>query len=474
MNQPNVLILCVDDMNDWAGFLDGYPGVSTPAMDAIARRGVALTNAHCPSPLCNPSRTAIFTGKAPASSGVYGNKHWWRPALPSVVTMPAHFKAAGYYVGGAGKVFHHPDGFNPPDQWCEYKQMIFDDSWDRRAYEGGIHRERPDWHPMNGIDPYVHEFDWGVPDLPESQYGDVQTVDWAVDFLNRKHNDKPFFLAVGTFRPHLPCYAPARFFAKYPSHVVRLPEVFDSDLEHIPAAGQSIAAFRRGDFERAVSAGKWEEAIQAYLACISFADDQIGRVIAALDENALSEHTIVVFFSDNGFHLGEKNHWHKSTLWERATHVPFAMMVPRSVCSELSGIECNRAVSLLDIYPTLVELCGLEVPESGLDGRSLVRTARGSGEERPALINFLPGNFAVRSDTWRLIQYADDSEELYNCKDDPGEHDNLASDAKYSEVAADLREFVPKANATPVPVKEEYDFDLASYTWKHRGSETST
>ena len=454
-------------MNDWAGFLSGYPGVSTPAMDSIARRGVAFTNAHCPSPLCNPSRTSIFTGKQPATTGVYGNQHWWRPALPSVVTMPQQFKASGYYVAGAGKVFHHTDGFNPPDQWHEYKQMIFDDSWDRRVYEGGVHRERPDWHPMNGLNPYIHEFDWGVLDIPESQYGDVQTVDWAVDFLSRDHEEKPFFLAAGMFRPHLPCYAPARFFEKYPAHTIQLPEVFDSDLEHIPAAGQAIAAFRREDFERAVDGDQWEEAVQAYLACISFADEQIGRVVTALDANGLSENTIVVFFSDNGFHLGEKNHWHKSTLWERATHVPFAMAVPEPVSAGLSGI-CDRAVSLLDIYPTLMELCDLSPPASGLDGSSLVRTARYGGEERPALINYLPGNFAVRSDAWRLIHYADGGEELYNCAEDPGEHDNLSGDAKYSSVAAELREFVPQDNAQPVPVKDDYLFDLASYTWDRK------
>lgn len=233
------------------------------------------------------------------------------------------------------------------------------------------------------------------------------------------------------------------------------------------------STYRDGTFERfksanlcAAEAGKWEEAVQAYLACISFADSQIERIVAALDENGLTESTIVVFFSDNGFHLGEKGHWHKSALWERATHVPLAMMIPESVSPGLHGIECNHAVSLLDIYPTFVELCGLQVPEWDLDGESLTPTVRGERAERPVLINFLPGNFAVRSDTWRLIHYADGTEELYNCTADPGEHDNLVKDGGYSTVAAELRALVPKSNAEPVPIKDDYDFDLASYTWR--------
>ena len=158
--RPDVLLLCVDDMNDWVGCLGGYPGVRTPNIDRLAARGTLFGNAHCPSPVCNPSRTAILTGWAPHRSGVYDNQHWWRPAHPDLVSLPVRFREAGYRVAGAGKIFHHTDGFNPPDQWDAYFDQVFDDPWDRGALHSLVPATPvPPQHPLNGIVPYEHEFD---------------------------------------------------------------------------------------------------------------------------------------------------------------------------------------------------------------------------------------------------------------------------------------------------------------------------
>ena len=163
-SRPNVLFISVDDMNDWVGCLGGYPGVQTPNIDRLARRGVLFSNAHCASPLCNPSRTALYTGLGPATSGIYNNEQFWRPALPDVVTMPAYFKRNGYHVAGAGKVLHHTSGFNPPDQWHEFKLQVFDDPWYRRAewYPWNQKIPAPPGHPFNGLKDFPGEFDWGV------------------------------------------------------------------------------------------------------------------------------------------------------------------------------------------------------------------------------------------------------------------------------------------------------------------------
>lgn len=486
MQRANVLLYSVDDMNDWAGCLDGYPGVSTPNLDRFAAESVLFTNAHCPSPLCNPSRTAILTGWAPDHSGVYTNQHWWRPAHPEIATLPMHMRANGYHVAGAGKVFHHTPGFNPPDQWQEYSPLVFDDPWDRAAYPEVDDEAAPPHHPLNGITPFVHEFDWGVLDKPESAYGDQVAVQWATAFLKREH-DKPFFLAVGTFRPHLPWYSPRRFFGRYPRERIRLPEIADSDLEHLPVPAQELAAHRREDFERVLDHGKWEEAVQAYLAAISFGDELFGDVLSALDSSRYAENTIVIFYSDNGFHVGEKRHWHKSTLWERGTHVPFVIRPPRTGASTGeasagsegpapwsaavgSSARVGRPVSLLDIYPTICDLCGIPQPGSGLDGRSLLPLLSDADRswDHPAVSTFLPGNAAVRSEEWRYIRYHDGGEELYNRREDPLEEHNRAGERELGSIKRELAEFLPPESVPPVPSKGDYRFDPDTYTWTVR------
>jgi arylsulfatase A-like enzyme len=462
--RPNVLFISVDDMNDWVGCLRGYPGVSTPNIDRLAKRGVLFADAHCAAPVCNPSRTALFTGLRPSTSGIYDNDQYWRPALPGIKTIPEYFRQNGYYAAGAGKVLHHVAGFNPPDQWNEFQLQQFDDPWYRRAdwYPWNKRVPAPVGHPFNGIQNFPGEFDWGVLEKPEGQYGDQKAVGFAEDFLKRKHN-QPFFLAVGMWHPHIPMFSPQQYWDLYPEGKVTLPETRTDDLDDVPPVGKKFAAARRDEFERIVKEGKWHEMVHAYLAAISFADALVGRVLDALEQSAYAKDTVVVFWSDNGWHLGEKQHVHKSTLWQRATHVPLIFAGPGS---EKAGVTRTQPVNLLDIYPTLLEVCGLPA-NPRLDGTSLVPLLRDPVAKRnPTVSTYLPGNHAVVSERWRYIVYSDGGEELYDRKEDPNEFTNLAGATQYASVKGQLKSFVPKTSVPMKPLVTDYDFDFKTYTYR--------
>ncbi len=222
--RPNVLFLAVDDLNDWTGYLGGSPTkVSTPSLDRLAARGVFFTRAYCSAPACNPSRASLLCGVRPSTSGVYLNGNPWRAQLPDAVTLPQHFMAAGYKVHGGGKIFH--GGFKDPQSWQVYFNRPGDPA--------------PPNRPVNGIPKTAH-FDWGPVDEGDEAMGDTQVADWAIEFLSKKH-DKPFFLAAGMFRPHLPWYAPKRYFDQYPLGKIAVPEVKDDDLDDVPPLGVKMA-----------------------------------------------------------------------------------------------------------------------------------------------------------------------------------------------------------------------------------------
>ena len=467
--KPNVLFISVDDMRDWTAGLGGYAGdVHTPNQERLASRGVRFTNAHCASTVCNPSRTAIMLGLRPSTTGVYNNGQWWRPAHPDVVTIPMHFRANGHYAAGAGKVFHHTAGFNPPDQWDEFTRIVFDDPWDKTAkvnYPWVPPAPAPPGHPFNGLRPYRHEFDWGVLEKPEHEHGDALAVDLVIELLRRDH-EQPSFLAAGIFHPHLPWYVPRKYLDLYPLESIRLPEVPEDDLRDIPPEGQELARARREDLEKVLAAGKWKELAQAYLASITFADAQLGRLLDALDASGRADNTVIIFWSDHGWHLGEKSHLHKSTLWEEATRVPFMIAAPGITTP---GTSCSRPVGLIDIYPTLNEICGLaEKPE--LDGHSLVPLLRdpSRGWEWPAVTTYQRGQHAVRDERWRYIRYSDGTEELYDHASDPNEWNNVAAVPENGAVKQKLAGWIPANDAEPIPSKNAYIFDPETYTWERR------
>lgn len=438
--RPNVLFVPVDDLNDWVGCLGGHPQAKTPHVDQLAGRGVLFTRAYCASPLCNPSRTAILTGKRPSSSGVYGNDQPWREALPDVVTLPQHFMAQGYHVMGGGKVFH--GRFEEPASWHEYFERPPDPAPSQRNF--------------TGITSAPH-FDWAPLDAADEEMGDVKLVDWARSRLDRQW-DAPFFLAVGFVRPHLPWYVPRKYFDMYPPETTTLPEVKPDDLDDVPVPGKTLAR-PEGDHAVITATGNWRNAVAAYLAAVSFLDACVGRLMSALAESPHADNTIVVLWGDHGWHLGEKLHWRKGTLWEESARVPLIIVAPRMTPV---GRRCERPVSLLDLYPTLVEACGLE-PRAGLEGRSLVPLLKDPQTpwDCPALTTFGLNNHTVRSERWRYIRYRDGAEELYDHENDPMEWTNVAGRPEYAETKQSLARWLPEVNAAPARTEPRSGPDAA-------------
>ena len=384
--RPNVLFLAIDDLNDWTGGLGGHECVKTPHLDRLASRGVLFRRAYCTAPACNPSRASLLTGVLPSTSGVYHNSQPFRPVMPDAVTLPQHFIAAGYHVVGGGKIFH--GSFPDKQSWQEY-------------FSKGS-QPKPAVIPANGI-AKDRFFDWGPVDVPDEDMADMHTVQWAIDYLGESHA-KPFFLAVGLHKPHLPWYVPRKYFERYPLSKVTLPKVIPNDLDDVPAAGVRMAN-PEGDHKNVVEHGQWEKAVQGYLATISFADACVGRLLDALDHSQYGRNTIIVMWSDHGWNLGEKEHWRKFALWEDTTRVPMVFVVPGMTKTDQ---RCDRTVSLLDIYPTLVELCGLPARKN-LEGASIVPLLKDVSAkwDRPVVTTRGRNNHGIRSERWRYIRYED-------------------------------------------------------------------
>ncbi len=430
-DKPNVLFIAIDDLNDWIGALGGHPQSSTPNLDRLAARGTLFTNGHCAAPACNPSRAALMTGIRPSTSGVYHNPQPWRKAMPNAVTLSQHFMQHGYTAMGAGKIYHgrYPD----PASWDVY----FPSKEKPRPADPG-----PAGKPLNGIERTGH-FDWGPLQVADDQMSDHKVVEWVTDQL-QQDRDKPFFLACGIFRPHLPWYVPQKYFDQFPLEGIQLPKVLETDLDDVPAAGRKVAKPDK-DHSRVLAHNQWKHAVQGYLASIAFTDAQVGRLLDALDTSPDKDNTIVVLWTDHGWHLGEKQHWRKFALWERATRTPMMFVVPGLT---QPGQRCDRPVNLLDIYPTLVDICDL--PARGeLEGVSLKALLANANAEwdRPSLTTHGRNNHALRSERYRYIRYADGSEELYDHTADPNEWNNLASEASLSNVKAELAKWFPAVNA---------------------------
>jgi len=310
----------------------------------------------------------------------------------------------------------------------------------------------PDVKSVSGLN--MAHFDWGPVDADDAEMGDTQVVDWVIEQLKAQH-DKPLFLACGIFRPHLPWYAPRKYFDQFPVDEIQLPAHRDDDLDDIPAAGVKMANPSR-DHAAVCKHDQWHAAVQGYLASISYTDGQVGRLIDALDASPHASNTVVVLWTDHGWHLGEKRHWRKFALWEEATRTPLIFQAPRGTPGlpegTPAGARIDKPVSLLDIYPTLVDLCGL--PERvGLSGQSLVPLMADPDAdwERPAITTHGRLNHAIRTDRWRYIRYADGSEELYDHKTDPMEYANLAGHAEHQAIKQKLSTWLPKENVPNAP-----------------------
>lgn len=426
----NVLFLIVDDLNSW--LLEDttrYAGiVVAPNIKALAESGVVFNRTYSASTVCTPSRTAVLSGIAPWRSGVYGNGYDTdnSPLIRESVSLPALFKSAGYYTAGAGKIGH---GYH-----------IDETAWDEHMRQRG--EPTPAGAPLNGwavaANGRVTIKDWGAIDVPDEKLMDYQYADFAIRELQKKH-DKPFFISCGLFRPHLPWYVPQEYFDLYPLDEIVIPEIKEDDLDDVPELGRKLV--NSSLMATILEHGDHKKGIQAYLACTSFSDKQIGRVLKALDNSPYKDNTIVVLWSDHGWHLGEKGHWTKGTLWEEASHCLMMFRVPGMT---KPGGKSERFVSLLDIYPTLAELAGLEVPEGQIDGNSLLPLLKDpDAPSEPRARTAYANHMSIRTDKYRYIRYTDGSEEFYNCTEDPHEWYNLAGDPGYEKEINSVRKMVP-------------------------------
>jgi arylsulfatase A-like enzyme len=424
-DKPNVLFIAVDDLNDWLGCLGGHPQAKTPNMDALAKRGVNFTRAYCASPVCNPSRTALMTGLRSSSSGVYGND-MDRAKSPAkdVVPLNTHFHDNGYLVFAAGKIYHG-DG----DQWGQ---------WDDYAEP-----HRGDLPPVAGHSGGVGGIRFAPVDARDEDMGDFNTVEYCLAQLRKKH-DKPFFLACGLHKPHMAWNVPKKYYDMFPLESIQLPKVLETDLDDIPPAGKRMAR-PEGDHAEILKSGRWKEAVQGYLAAGAFCDAMVGKLMKGFDESQYKNNTIICFWGDHGWHLGEKQHWRKFALWEEATRAPLFFAGPGVA---KPGAVCERTVDFMSIYPTLCELAGLPIPKH-VEGVSVVPLLKDPAAkwDRPALTTHGKGNHAVRSEKWRYIRYANGDEELYDEEKDPMEWKNLAADSNYASMKAELAKWLPKENA---------------------------
>ena len=426
--KPNVILISVDDLNDWVGCLEGHPQASTPNIDRLAKRGVLFRNAHCQAPVCQPSRASLMVSRLPSSTGLY----FLNPGLQKSAvtkeerTLPEAFAAAGYHVMGAGKLFHHRDN-----------QRVFSSVGEYGGNFGGFGPRpeekisQPHGHPL---------WDWGAYPEQTEEMPDYKIATWAQQKLNRDY-EKPYFLAVGFYRPHVPMYAPQKWFDLHPRDQVRLPILQEGDNDDLSTYARNLVTLKHvaPEHQWMKESGQWPHAVQSYLASVSFADSCVGMILDALQQRRDKENTIICLFADHGFHLGEKERWAKRSLWEDGTRVPLIVAGP-----SIETAVCNRPVGLIDIFPTLLDLTGQQADPKH-EGHSLTPLLENPAREweHPALTSFGRGNHAVRSTRWRYIRYVDGSEELYDHDTDPHEWTNLAADPKLKSVISEHQRWLP-------------------------------
>jgi len=425
---PNVLFISVDDLNDIPTFTGRYPDAQTPHMDQLAERGVVFTGAHCQFPLCGPSRASIMSGLLPSTLGY--DDHMRDEALQQraqqldTELLHTYFGRHGYKTMAVGKICHR-----------HVPRGSVDASGGRGAFDGGTGKLRENWHQKKT------STDWAMAPARDEQLPDHQAADWAIERLGEEH-DKPFFMMVGFLRPHVPWYVPQKWFDLYEKDEIELPPYREDDLNDVPQMAKDISILPqmpRTDW--AIKNNQWRNIVHAYLACISFSDHQVGRVLSALDNSPYKDNTIIVLWSDHGYHMGEKNTFQKQSLWQRASHVPLVIAGPG-----LQGQRrCDRIVSLLDLYPTLVEMCDLPANAKN-EGRSLVPLLKSPEKPwpYPTVIGWKKNSFAVQDDRYRYIRYGDGSEELYDHQTDPHEWSNLADQTELETIKQDLGKYIPK------------------------------
>jgi len=445
-SRPNVLLIVVDDLNDWVGCLGGHPQAKTPNIDRLAKAGVLFENAHCQGPICGPSRASILSGFYPHTTGVYQQPSSNLLAEDEIFfkgqLLPEYFSRNGYQTFAVGKVTHgyrHETAFN-------YYGGKFDGAGPKPAKGRRFNYLLPDV-PFTGT-----QTDWGpFPDKDEKM-PDFRSASWASEVLAQSH-DRPFFLAVGFNRPHVPWYVPEKWFAPFPLDEIVLPSVMDNDLDDIPEIGVKIHELPKYPslkFLRANDNEQFKKCVQAYLACNYFVDHQVGRVLESLEQSDYAKNTLVILVSDHGYHLGEKARVSKHSLWEESTRVPLVILPPSDseLRDKVAGRKSSKPVELIDLYPTLTEMCGLPLKASN-EGRSLKPLMEEPSMEWrfSALTTYARRNHSLRTERYRYIRYENGAEELYDHRFDPDEWENIAGDPEQAELIFRFRLELPRRDA---------------------------
>ena len=460
-NGTNVLFIMADDLNDWVTHLKGEAGggppattpAFTPNIDALAASGVTFTRAYAAAPVCNPSRSALLGGRRPGFTGIYDNFHDWKSAFRArnIVPLTKHFKANGYNVMGIGKIYHPT-----ASSVAAYSNAQLFTSYTAGSGGGG------GAFNLSGLD--LRTFDYGTPANANtnSETLDYNIATTAITKINQQHA-QPFFIAVGFSKPHVPWYVPASYFNAFTLNNNLRPPTMSNDLGDVAPPGDVMAhqfGFHNPspvDVHQQINTptnNRWNAAVRGYLASVKFVDGQVGRVLAALNASPHRNNTIVVFMGDHGFHLGEKEHWNKSALWERTIRTPLIFRGPGIAVGRRSA----RPVDLMAIYPTLTQLTGVPAPASGFDNvsiRALLQNPSGAAPRPFALSTHWNGVdgaggravHSARNARYRYIRYADGTEELYDHQSDPNEFTNRASNPAYAAAKTTMRGFLP-AGAT--------------------------
>jgi arylsulfatase A-like enzyme len=448
----NIIFIAIDDMNNWVSCLGGQ--AQTPNIDALAAKGRLFTNAHCAYPACNPSRTAIMTGQRPETTGQFENQGNFRNNAGGKerITLAQFLQNRGYETVAAGKIFHSPAGKgekpNPvsdPVSWhyqfpnntgTSGANLYLDENGQAKWLQGALKKEVGS---EKGISYWSKSCIWGITPQNKEQTADWENASFCADYLQKPH-EKPFFLACGISRPHAPLIAPKAYFDKYPLDKIKLPELPDNDMDDVPDIAKTN--FTSEIVGLIKEKNEYKKAVQAYLACMSFADDCVGQVLQSLEKSPYKDNTIVVLWSDHGWQLAHKNRWEKYSLWHQASHSPLIVQYPNM---KNAGTSCSQSVSLMDLFPTMTDLLGIKKPDF-TEGVSLLPQLQNPTKERtePAVITYPKGSHAVVLGTWRYIHYSDNSEELYDHTTDPNEWKNVANEAKNEGIKQKLKKFIPK------------------------------
>ena len=449
---PNVLFIAIDDLNDYVNCMNGSVKGFTPNIDRLASQATLFTNTHCQAPICGPSRASIMTGLYPSSTGNYlqlgdknikrGNDH-----VSKATFLPDYFEKFGYRTMAVGKIYHNGD-----------RAETFDEYGGRFAGSGPKPAEKfrftADRFPgKTGRT----QTDWAAYPTHDSLLADYQSAEWAVKKLKQEY-DSPFFLAVGFVRPHVPWYVPQKWFDLFPKNKITLPPYLPDDFDDIPEIAQQVADVpMMPTTEELIERDEWKDVLQAYLACIAFVDAQVGKVLDALHESLYANNTIIVLWSDHGYHLGEKNRFAKQALWERNTR---SLLIIKDL-EKNRGQICDAPTQLIDIYPTLVDLCGLPVYPMA-EGHSL-RPLLSNPKKKwtyPAFTFYGKGNGVVRDQRFRLTQYEDGALEIYDMRKDPEEWHNLAATRKGKKIARKLLPHLPDQWA---PLSQYSSYEINPY-----------